>query len=96
MTEKIVEFDMGNEDTCMKHWTFTLQVSGKQSIIKSIKIKPSPEGCVGHLKTIMALIRDTPVSSLDIEQLSDTKCIRTKSCGMNLASCVEAIALESS
>ena len=92
MNEKVVEFDLSNEDTCMKHWAFTLQENGQGPIIKSIKIKPSPEGCVGHPKTIMALVKNIPISELDIERLSATKCVRTKSCGMNLASCATAIA----
>lgn len=96
MNQKVVEFDLSNEDTCMKHWTFTVQDNDQDPIIQSIKIKPSPEGCVGHPKTIMALIRDTPVSEIDTVRLSTTKCVRTKSCGMNLASCVDAIKSENS
>lgn len=92
MEERIVTFDLSDEDTCMKQWEFTVQGNGKTSIIQSIKIKPSGEGCVGHPKTIMALVRDTPVSALDTERLAATKCVRTKSCGMSLASCVDAIA----
>ena len=92
MKEETIEFDLSNEDTCMKHWKFIVQGSGRKAIIKSIKIKPSPEGCVGHPKTIMALVKDTAVSSLDTAGLSKTKCVRGKSCGMNLASCVQAIA----
>jgi|GEM_PF-4729344 len=95
MTEKIVEFDMSNEDTCMKHWAFTLQENSDGVTIQSIKIKPSPEGCVGHPKTIMALVRNTPIEAIDTDHLHAAKCIRTKSCGMNLASCVEAIMSES-
>ena len=88
MTERTVTFDMSGEDTCMKHWTFTAEGRGPETIIRSITIKPSGEGCVGHPKTIMALVRDTSVQSLDLEALAQTRCIRTKSCGMNLATCV--------
>lgn len=92
MNERTVDFDLSEEDTCMKHWTFTVQGEGKECVIQSVKIKPSPEGCVGHPKTIMALVRDMPVSTLDIDRLHSTKCVRSKSCGMNLASCVGSIA----
>ncbi len=95
MNEKIVEFDMSDEDTCMKHWTFTLMEKRDETIIRSIKIKPSGEGCVGHPKTIMALVRDTPLEALDIERLSTTKCIRTTSCGMSLATCIKEISKRS-
>ena len=91
MKERIVEFDLSNEDTCMKHWSFTIQGSGDDTVITSIKIKPSGEGCVGHPKTIMALVQNSPVSGLDIDRLAATKCMRTKSCGMNLASCAKAL-----
>lgn len=91
MTERIIEFDMSDEDTCMKHWSFTLDESADETIIRSVKIKPSGEGCVGHPKTIMALVRDTDVQSLDLDALAKTKCVRTNSCGMNLATCVHEI-----
>lgn len=91
MKERVVEFDKSNEDTCMKHWTFTLQEDAGQTVIKSIKTKPSGEGCVGHPKTIMALVRATSIDALDLEGLSATKCVRTTSCGMNLGTCVAAI-----
>jgi hypothetical protein len=94
VSERVVEFDLSDEDTCMKHWAFSLEEHDDQTIIKSIKIKPTVEGCVGHPKTIMALVRDMPVAALDTERLSRTKCVRTTSCGMNLATCVEAIASE--
>ena len=84
MSERVVEFDLSDEDTCMKYWTFSLEEHDDQTIIKSIKIKPSAEGCVGHPKTIMALVRDIPVAALDTERLSRTKCVRTTSCGMTL------------
>ena len=89
--ERVVEFDLSDQDTCMKHWTFTLEEHDDHTVIKSVGIKPSAEGCVGHPKTIMALVRDIPVAALDTERLSRTKCVRTTSCGMNLAACVEAI-----
>lgn len=91
MSERTVEFDLSNDDTCMKHWSFTLDESAVETIIRSVKIKPSGEGCVGHPKTIMALMRDTPIRSLDLDALIKTKCVRTNSCGMNLASCVREI-----
>ena len=94
MSERIVEFDLSEQDTCMKHWTFSVEEDGDQTIIKSVKIRPSAEGCVGHPKTIMALVRDMPVAAIDTERLSRTKCVRTTSCGMGLAACVEAIASE--
>lgn len=96
MNERTVTFDLSNEDTCMKHWSFTVQEDENETIIKSIKIKPSGEGCVGHPKTIMALVKDTPIQSLDLGSLSQTKCIRTTSCGMNLSSCIKAIVENSS
>ena len=92
MNERIVDFDLSEEDTCMKHWTFTVQGTGKECVIQSVKIKPSPEGCVGHPKTIMALVRNTLASSLDFDRLNSARCVRSKSCSMNLASCVESIA----
>ncbi|MGB3223760.1 MAG: TSCPD domain-containing protein [Desulforhopalus sp.] len=83
MKERVVDFNNSDEDTCMRHWTFTLQENSGQTVIKSIEIKPSGEGCVGHPKTIMALIRDTSIDALDLEGLSATKCVRTTSCRMN-------------
>lgn len=91
MSERTVTFDLSDQDTCMKEWTFTLQGSGEDTRIESVKIMPSSEGCVGHPKTIMALVKNTPAGALDLEGLSKTKCVRTTSCGMNLASCVQAI-----
>ena len=50
-----------------------------------------PEGCVGHSKAIMALVMNMLVSGLDINCLHSAKCVRSKFCSMNLASCAESI-----
>ena len=91
MVNRTVEFDMSQEDTCMKRWVFNLKQDSGEPVIESVEIERERQGCVGHPKTISALVRNVPVNALDVEALSQTQCARSTSCGMVLASCVSAI-----
>jgi len=86
-----VKFDMSNDDTCHKEWIFNLRKNSSDIIIESVDIIQSGKGCKGHPKTISALVRNISINELDLEALSEADCVHDTSCGMVLASCVEAI-----
>jgi hypothetical protein len=76
---------MKKEDTCKNQWIFHMKQEDGVSVIESLEIAPTRQGCPGHPKTIEALVRDIPVDKLDLDALYRT------TCGMNLADCVSAI-----
>lgn len=88
---KKVQFNMTDEDTCMRTWNFDLEEKNGEIIILDSNIEFTKQGCNGHPKTISALIKERKASDIDLEALMDTTCFRKQSCGMTLAACVEAI-----
>lgn len=91
MTTNTHSFDLQDRDTCMKQWTFHLSATDGQTIIRNLHIQKDKQGCEGHPKTIMALMKNTPIGYIDLEALRQTTCVRGQSCGMILAECLETL-----
>ena len=85
------QFDLSDMDTCMPLWRFDLAADAGTIRIVEVDIPRDKKGCVGHPKTIAALLKGSAVDALDLEGLSQTTCSREMSCGMALAHCVSAI-----
>lgn len=88
---KRFEFDVSNEDTCMKKWCFEIEEEGEKEIIKNLNIEFKLRGCKGHPKTISALVKSRPLNTINTDLLAETTCARGKSCGMILGECVSQI-----
>ena len=58
-------------------------------IIESVEIISTGRGCHGHPKTISALVKNIPISSIDVDTLSIAECVHETSCGMVLADCIK-------
>ena len=91
MKKWTVEFDTADNDTCTDYWTFHMKEEEGRPIIESVKIDRDRQGCVGHPKTITALMKNIPVDALDVGALAETTCVREQSCGMNLGSFIQTI-----
>lgn len=88
---KRLEFDVSNEDTCMKTWVFDIEENGSEQMIRNLDIKFTRQGCMGHPKSISALVKNRSVESIDTDLLAETTCARDKSCGMILGQCISQI-----
>lgn len=88
---KRLEFDVSNEDTCMKTWVFDIDENGSEQIIQNLDITFTRQGCMGHPKSISALVKNRSVESIDTDLLAETTCARGKSCGMILGQCISQI-----
>ena len=88
------EFTFNGEDTCNRRWIFTLSESADGLVVSDLEItgEPEPEGCVGHSKTITALVRGRPINSIGVGALAEATCVRSLSCGQVLARCLREIA----
>lgn len=90
------KFNFG-EDTCKREWVFTLSETEAGLVIEDIKITPhyqnsgQPRGCQGHPKTIVALLKQRTLDSIDIDELSKSTCVLEFSCGQALAECLEKL-----
>ncbi|NER03360.1 MAG: TSCPD domain-containing protein [Okeania sp. SIO3C4] len=89
---EIIQFDVSHEDTCMPNWTFEVEEIASDKIIRNVAIQQVRRGCPGHPKTISALVKDRPLSTISTEDLAQATCIRGKSCGMVLGECISQIA----
>ena len=82
------------EKTCKTEWEFTLSDSPEGPVIEDLKISPHVNdagkemGCKGHPKTIMVLLRGLPISSIDVDALTQASCARDVACGQVLAQCL--------
>lgn len=83
------------EKTCKSEWVFTLSTSDSDGpVIEDLQITPhingagQEMGCQGHPKTIMILLRGLPISSINIEALTQAGCARDVACGQVLAQCL--------
>lgn len=88
---KRLEFDVSNEDTCMKTWIFDMEDEGSEQMIHNLDITYTHRGCMGHPKSISALVKNRPLSTIDTNLLAETTCARGKSCGMILGQCISQI-----
>ncbi len=84
------------EKTCKSEWVFTLSASDSDGpVIEDLQIKPhindagNQMGCQGHPKTIMILLKGLPVSSINVEALTQAGCAREVACGQVLAQCLQ-------
>ena len=83
------------EKTCKTEWVFTLSNGPEGPVIEDLKITPhvtdagKEMGCQGHPQTMMVLLRGLPVSSIDVEALTQAGCARDIACGQVLAQCLE-------
>lgn len=90
-TLKQYQFKMTDEDTCMRTWTFDIEETDGEQVVKDSFVEYTKQGCNGHPKTISALIKGRKVSEIDLNALKETTCFRSQSCGMSLAACLEAL-----
>lgn len=88
---KKLKYDVSHEDTCMQNWLFDIEENGSEKIIRSVDIEFDRRGCMGHPKTIAALVTNRSVDSINTDLLAKTACARGKSCGMILGECLEKI-----
>lgn len=88
MSQRTVEFDTRNEDTCMQKWTFKLNNWDGPHVIEQLEIERTSQGCPGHPKTICALVKDRALDSIDLDGLAQTDCPRSISCGQMLGKCI--------
>ncbi|WP_430817258.1 hypothetical protein [Carboxylicivirga sp. RSCT41] len=86
-----VTFDKSNENTCYKEWQVNMAEVDGEKIVKSVEYEAGRHGCVGHPKSIVALSAERPLSSFDLQALSQTDCVRDKSCGIIFGECLSAI-----
>ncbi len=86
------------EKTCKTDWVFTLSTGFDGPVIEDIQIKPhttnagNEKGCQGHPKTIAALLKGLPISSINVEALTQASCAREVACGQVLAQCLQDLA----
>lgn len=92
---KAYTFDTDQSKHCKSRWTFNILKKDQGFIVDSIKIeeRESAKGCIGHPKTIEALLKGREINSLDINALMESDCKMGISCGQFLASCLEEIKL---
>ena len=90
-------FHFNESETCKRSWTFTLRRQGADLIIEDLHITDDLrsdgkiQGCHGHPKTIVVLIKGRSVASIDAEALALAACPRDKACGQALAECLNAL-----
>ena len=74
------------EATCKDQWRFVLSPldGGRDYRIDDLEAT-GKRGCLGHPRTIAALLRGRTIGEIDLEALSDTPCARNESCGKTLA-----------
>ena len=89
-------FTFEGEDTCKQEWVFALEDGPCGLVIRDLVVTDREEsrGCSGHPDTIVALVRDRLVSSLDIDALTMAACGRDLACGQALARCLRELESE--
>ena len=93
-------FAFDKETTCKHRWHFTLSNGLDGPVIEEVDISPhagpggKSTGCQGHPKTIAALLSGLPVSSINIEALTQAGCSRDLACGQALGRCLQQIRAE--
>jgi len=95
------EFTFDADETCKVRWTFHIGADDDGAVIEDVEIegyRTEPEGrergCLGHPKTISALLRGRPLADLDAEELAEATCARDQSCGQALAECLQQLKSE--
>ena len=77
-------------DTCKTLYEFKLSSRSDGTYIEDLIIT-GPKGCVGHPKTLSALLKGRKAEELPLEDLSLTGCVRKSSCGQEMAKAISAI-----
>lgn len=86
-----------SRDTCKRSWTFVLRSEGGNLVIQDLTITDDRredgniQGCQGHPKTIVALVKGRTVDSIDLAALAAAGCPRNKACGQVLAECLRSV-----
>jgi len=78
------------DNTCKKLFSFDLQKEGGCVYINNLTIE-GDKGCVGHPKTISALLKGRNIGELPVEELSVCTCARDISCGQQVAKALQQI-----
>jgi len=81
--------------TCKHIFEFELSRDGEtnQLIVQSLTIT-GHAGCIGHPKTISALVKGRAISELPLEDLTEAACSLDSSCGQELAKAIEKMKKE--
>ncbi len=74
--------------TCKHIFDFELIREGDDLVIQKLSITGNA-GCIGHPKTICALLKGRRVSELPLEDLSEAACSLSSSCSQELAKAIE-------
>ncbi len=95
------EFTFDGEETCKGRWSFSLAEGPDGTVVKRLRVvankRPGTDkerGCLGHPRTIIALIEGRSLASLDVEALARAACVKKVSCGQALAECLRKMAGE--
>ena len=98
MTESTITrtYTFGEEDTCKYSWTFTLKHNSQGWIIDGLQVeeREKPQGCSGHPKTIIILLKERTLDNIKLEGLAEAACGRRLSCGQVLAQCLSNLSTE--
>lgn len=79
-----------SEDTCKERFDFDLKEIDGELYIDNISIK-GETGCLGHPKTISALLKNRKISDLPMEVLDSCTCRRKFSCGQQLVKAIKQL-----
>lgn len=79
--------------TCKHIFDFELIREGDDFVIQKLSIS-GHAGCIGHPKTISALLKGRRVSELPLEELSKASCSLRFSCSQELAKAIEQMKKE--
>ncbi len=92
------EFEFDPDATCKVRWTFTIPADDRQPRIENVVIEgyrqteeSRERGCLGHPRTIEALLTQRPLRSIDEGALAATCCVRHQSSGQALAHCIRRL-----
>ena len=76
--------------TCKHIFDFELTREGDDLMVRELTIT-GHAGCIGHPKTISALVKGRKISELPMEELTEAACGLDSSCGQELAKAIEQI-----
>ena len=79
--------------TCKHIFDFELIREGDDFVIQKLEIT-GHAGCIGHPKTISALLKGRRLSELPLEDLSEASCLLNSSCAQELAKAIEQMKKE--
>lgn len=73
--------------TCKHIFDFELAREGDDFVIREVSIT-GHSGCIGHPKSISALLKGRRISELPLGELSEASCGLSSSCGQELAKAI--------